>query len=462
MRGIFKLTTTLVIAVSGFMAIAGLIGQEPVKADGYNPNCGTSAVVKCGAYSNSVLQSRIKPDARALYGRLGISANVSSAKHGIVYPSGDVKVNGKTVATHAMTFGRVKRNASDTAVRAGGTTFYKHTIRGAAIARPVEAFVFLNKNGQFTGAVIKMCGNPVVARNVVPNPPAPVAACKNLTQKVISRTERQFTTTASVANGATISGYSYNFGDGKSTSGGKTVNHNYSAPGNYTAKVTVKTSIGDRTGTQCQVAVKIEEPKVPAINIEKTINTLEHDNVEVGEDFTYELVVTNTGEVDLKNAVVTDAAPENISFVSADKGEINDNVYTHTIPELKIGDSQTMIITAKVTKYFEGTIPNTACVDAPEIPGDKDDCDDATVETDEDIKVCDLETGDIITIDKSEAGDSRYTTDYDLCAEPEKPVEPETPAVLPETGVSDTIASVFGLGSLVATSYYYVASRRTL
>ncbi|PID33382.1 hypothetical protein CR969_01010 [Candidatus Saccharibacteria bacterium] len=240
--------------------------------------------------------------------------------------------------------------------------------------------------------------------------------------------------------------------------------------------------------------VDIAKPKTPSVKIEKTVNNVEHDQVKVGENYTYELVVTNNGEVDLTNVKVTDPAPANVQFVSASAGSVDGNVFNHTIPSLKIGESQKFIITAKVTKYFEGDKVNTACVDAPEVPGDKDDCDDATVETTEDItvcdltnnqiitiprnqydkekhtkdlskcediKVCDLTTKQIVIVKRSEAeGNDRYTTDYDKC----KPVTPTPTPVkeLPKTGITDTFVSVIGLGSLVTATYYYVASRRAL
>lgn len=87
----------------------------------------------------------------------------------------------------------------------------------------------------------------------------------------------------------------------------------------------------------------------------------------------------------------------------------------------------------------------------------------------EEIKVCDLDDLTIKTISKDEydANRDRYTTDLSKCKEeppvtPEPPVEPETPVTeLPETGLANAITGVFGLGSLTAASYYYLASRRS-
>lgn len=86
------------------------------------------------------------------------------------------------------------------------------------------------------------------------------------------------------------------------------------------------------------------------------------------------------------------------------------------------------------------------CVDTPTVPGSPDDCDDATTETSEKIKVCDTNTKEIITIEKSELDESHMTTDSSKCKE-----SPDVPE-LPETGIGDTLGAVLGAGSLVGVS----------
>ncbi len=598
MRGITKFA---LVGLSLLSAVAVGFGVSTNAAYVDNSrDCNKYSVIRCGTMSPSELRAEYQTknvsrsngstkkqsDIPAVFSALGISANdLNGSFHkGIVYKSGVVKVNGKTVAKNAVTGAR----------HLGGTS-----IRGSKTAKIVSvskmgsaqaALVKLNKYGQFMFAVMTPCGNPVKATNVVPKPkpkpvyscnvitksqitrnkfsfnvktsvsggaknksytyhfgdgtsktvsngsvshtytapgkytvqviptfvvngklvkktsaackvtievkPAPVAVCKDLSVQIVNRNTRKFVAKAEAKNGAKINSYVYTFGDGKTVTNGTSVSHTYAKPGHYTAKVTVKTSVGDRSGKQCQAPVDIAKPKTPSVKIEKAVNTVEHTQVKVGENYTYELVVSNNGEVDLTNVKVTDPAPANVQFVSASAGSVDGNVFNHTIPSLKIGESQKFIINAKVTEYFEGNKVNTACVDAPQVPGSKDDCDDATVDTVEDITVCDLTNNQVITIDRSEydkdkhtkdlskckdikvcdlttkkivtvkksetEGNDRYTTDYDKC-KPEEPKKPETPVTeLPKTGIADTFVSVIGLGSLVTATYYYVASRRAL
>ncbi len=213
----------------------------------------------------------------------------------------------------------------------------------------------------------------------------------------------------------------------------------------------------------CDDATIVVPPTpVPAIEISKKVDGVEHKSVGVNQEFTYQLVVTNSGKVNLTNVKVTDNAPANVQFISADKGVIANNKWSYTIPELKIGQSISFAIKAKVTKEVSGVIKNTACVDAPQIPGAPDDCDDATVEVPPtpvvpDITVCDLTTKTIVTIKESAFDDTKYSKDLSKCDS-----VPTTPGELPTTGISDSILAIVGLGALVASISYYVMSRRSL
>jgi LPXTG-motif cell wall-anchored protein len=70
------------------------------------------------------------------------------------------------------------------------------------------------------------------------------------------------------------------------------------------------------------------------------------------------------------------------------------------------------------------------------------------------IKVCDLATKTIVTITEDQFDSSKYSKDTVNCVVP--------PVVeLPHTGESDNILNLVGAGSLVAAFGYYVASRKT-
>ncbi len=134
----------------------------------------------------------------------------------------------------------------------------------------------------------------------------------------------------------------------------------------------------------CDTAnVKVKKPQVPNVTITKYVDGVKYKQVEVGQVFTYQLKVTNTGEVDLKNVVVTDPAPAGVTMLTTDKGSIVNNALSLTIASLPVGQSVSVNITAKVAQQQDGKIVNTACVNAPEVnpsQPDKDDaCDNASV-----------------------------------------------------------------------------------
>lgn len=67
------------------------------------------------------------------------------------------------------------------------------------------------------------------------------------------------------------------------------------------------------------------------------------------------------------------------------------------------------------------------------------------------ITVCEIATKKIVTIDESQFTD-KYTKDLSKCA--------TTPPELPKTGPSENIVALIGLGALIASIGYYLASRR--
>lgn len=81
-----------------------------------------------------------------------------------------------------------------------------------------------------------------------------------------------------------------------------------------------------------------------------------------------------------------------------------------------------------------------------------------------DISVCELATKKTITIKETAFDASKHTKDFSKCAEtPVTPPEtPGTPPELPTTGMGDDIVAITGLGALIASAAYYIASRRAL
>lgn len=299
----------------------------------------------------------------------------------------------------------------------------------------VEAIVTVTVNGQDKIAPGDCKGSFEVEKPVVPE-----YKCEGLTVTPINRTNFKFETKYTAKN-ATLKSIEYVIRDeaGNET---RQTNAEYSQtkPGKYTVEAIVTVTVDGqdkRAPGDCKKQFEVVKENTPAIAIEKKVDGVEHKAVGVNQEFTYQVTVTNTGDVDLANAEVTDNAPTGVTFLKASVGSITGNTWNYTIPSLKAGESKDFTITAKVPAYLAGKIVNTVCVNAPEVPGNPDDCDDASVEV--------------------------PPTPVVPPTTPEKPVTPPaTPAELPKTGTSDGIVALLGAGSLIAAVGYYIASRRAL
>ncbi len=510
MGGAVMKKTKLIIIGVVLAAVAGLglVNAQAATVD-RTRDCDKFAVVYCGTMSISEAREKYsQKDHAAVFKSFGINkAGISGdIRKGVVYQDGRVVVGGKTVATGAVMAARHLGGSSIS----GSSTAKRVSVSKMGSAQ--EALVKFNKKGEFEWAIMTPCGNPVNAK--AKKVPQPAAKCSALTATKVNRTTYKLVGKATVTNGATVKSYTFTVKDasGKtvftqnvpSTKLSASTKFTSTTAGKYTATVAVNTSAGNNiTSNNCAKSFTIEKEvvKTPGVSIDKKVDGVEHKKVTVDQEFTYQLVVKNTGQVDLANVKVSDPAPANVAFISADKGTIADNNWNYTIPQLKVGASVTFSIKAKVIKEVEGTIKNTACVDAPQVPGNPDDCDDATVEVPpkNKIEVCDLVSKQVIWINEDEFDDSKHSKDPEDCKEvpvvkvievcdlatktavtinetdfdsnkhskvfedcEAAPVTPETPKELPKTGPIETISSIIGLGALIASSGYYIASRRTL
>ena len=394
-------------------------------------DCNKFAVIYCGTHSAAELRQEYdsrgtskangkslrQNDIPAIFSAMGISraSLEGDYHHGYVDRSGNVRLGDRIVAKNART---AIRNIRGGSAISGSSTARIHST--SAMASAQAALIKLSSKGQFLFAVMKPCGNPVQATNVVPEPtpppkpptptppkppvptppkPQPAAACRMLDQPVITdRTKVDLKGHATAENGATISAYHFSITDasGKqvfsqtanTSATTATAGTTITQPGTYTARVKVQTSLGLKEADACVKQFTITPPtptpvpKKPSVKIEKTVNGKEHAVVDVNGHFVYQIRVTNNGETDLKNLTVTDKAPEGVKFVKASEGTvIEGTMWKYTMPELKQGQtSEPIIITAYVPVHLAGTIKNTACVTVPGVPGDNDDCDDATIE----------------------------------------------------------------------------------
>ncbi len=320
----------------------------------------------------------------------------ASAKHG-------AKINAYvfTVTKGGKTVKTIKVNSSKTSA---STTYTNATAGDYKVRVTVKT-----SEGEKTNAD---CVKPFTVQE------KPEAFCKSLTVATISDTKFSFTAKASTFR-SQVTGYIFRvYKDGTkieeksfaTNSLTKTMNYTQTEAGDYTVRAIVKTTLGNKTGDNCVKPFSVTPPEEhPGVKVDKTVSNdgetyQEHVLVGTDVEYTYKLVVTNTGDVDLTNVEVTDTPEAGVTLNETQAvGTVSGNVWTHTIPSLKVGESTEFYLKARVPNYKEGYINNTVCVDATEVPGQPDDCDDATVEVPKKVYVCNPATGEIIKVDETEA-----------------------------------------------------------
>ncbi len=377
------------------------VGISLVAPKVYAGECDSNAILYCGFTSNSGFVNTVKAnrdglghtDLQAIYAHTGLGSGdydrfSSSAKSGTAYRDGRVVVDGQTVMTNTLSYGR--NNIGGSAYSINGKTYYRGTPdqRWASGRQSFDVKVLFDSTGTAQFTVINVCGNPLTGTKVTSS-----ATCNVLQKSPVAGKQNtySFTTQASATGNAKLTKYVYNFGDGTAavttTSASAPVTHTYTKPGSYTASVTVYASVpGGNTissSTQtCKQSIRVESPN---ITIEKKVDGVKTKTVGVEQEFTYELLIKNNGTQALSNAVVKDPAPANVLFLRADKGTVSKDGknWTYTIPSLPVGGTATVKITAKVVAYTDQSITNKACVNAPEVnpgnPGVDDACDTAVV-----------------------------------------------------------------------------------
>ena len=315
----------------------------------------------------------------------------------------------------------------------GGTKF-EITVPNNVNEKYTVTSTVITKNGKNSNV---NCEKSFETKAPTPTPAKPELVCRNITINQISRTKFEFNTSYTV-NNTTFVGVKYIVKDEsgkvvieKTVNNGSKLTVDIEITGKFTISSTVITKDGENANSNCVKTFEVKREEKPSIVIKKTVNNQKNATIEAGTDFNYEITVSNNGNVDLKDVVVTDRAPANITFVSADSGEIKDNILTLKINSLKIGESKTVVIKSRATATGMSTI-NTACVDTPTIPGDKDGCDSAKVE-----------------VPKKQTPPTPT---------PNSPT-PNVPAELPQTG-ANAVSTILGLTSMVTAFGYYFASRK--
>jgi uncharacterized repeat protein (TIGR01451 family)/LPXTG-motif cell wall-anchored protein len=198
----------------------------------------------------------------------------------------------------------------------------------------------------------------------------------------------------------------------------------------------------------------------------------ENVSAKAGDKVDYQIYFKNTGGTQLNDVVIKDALPAGVSYVpgttylhTASKGtrQVADGI---TAAGLNIGNyaagaSAYLKFTAQVNQNVEldECGPNTLRNVAKAITSVGSQTDNADVTVTKacepgEIKVCELKTYKTITIDEADFDSKKHSKDLSKCK--------ETPPELPRTGAGESIVALTGLGALIASIAYYVASRRAL
>lgn len=190
-----------------------------------------------------------------------------------------------------------------------------------------------------------------------------------------------------------------------------------------------------------------------------------------GATVEYQLEYKNTGTTAQNNVVLKDTLPANVSYIAGstylknaanpNAKQVSDNLTTATginIGNYTAGSNAFVKFSAKVNASAEvfcgiTTLTNVARVETNN--GSKQDTADVVVKSNKEcqpgqITVCEIATKKLVTIKESDFNSAKYTKDLSQCQS------------LPQTGTTENIVAVIGLGAVVAAAAYYVASRRAL
>ena len=269
------------IAISlGFAMLGGIWLASPSQAAG----CNKFNVVYCGTHSMSELQTAYsRTEIKELYKEWYVTETMvqggSNMREGVVDANGNITVDGRVVATNAITVqskaGTRQPQPQRSYKTSNGYTYYQYTTGQSFVDGPksYNIYAWFDNNGSFITGVIKDCGNPVWGNPTTP-PAKPVLTCDALQVTEISRNTFKFSVKATAKDGASITSYTYNFGDNNiKTTNSSEIQYTYAKEGNYTVTITVngkETGEVKRQNPNCQKTVTVKpEPKMIVCVIEE-------------------------------------------------------------------------------------------------------------------------------------------------------------------------------------------------
>ena len=304
--------------------------------------------------------------------------------------------------------------------------------------------------------------------------------CDSLAVKKLTSTKVQFTTNYTVEN-ATFKNVTYVIRNAsgaeidRKVSTANTLEYTQTTPGKYTVEAIVTVTVNGQdktvTGPKCKGEFEIEKKVV----VKYTCNALEIKSISRTE-FRFSTAYS-----------VENATFKSITYVVRNAAGTVVDTITATTNSTTYTQSQAGAYTVQATVHFtvngeEKTATSDKCkgeFKVKDLPKEITVCELATKkivtikesefnpskysknlddckEAPKTIEVCEIATKKIVTINESDM-DSRYTTDLSKCEE-----TPVVPPELPQTGTTENIVAIVGLGAMIASIAYYAASRRAL
>ncbi len=363
------------IAISlGFAMLGGIWLASPSQAAG----CNKFNVVYCGAHSMSELQTAYsRTEIKELYKEWYITSTMiqggSNMREGVVDANGNITVDGRVVATNSITVqskaGTRQPQPQRSYKTSNGYTYYQYTTGQSFVDGPksYNIYAWFDNNGSFITGVIKDCGNPVWGNPTTP-PAKPALTCDALQVTEISRNTFKFSVKATAKGGASITSYTYNFGDNNiKTTNSSEIQYTYAKEGNYTVTITVngkETGEVKRQNPNCQKTVTVKpEPKIAVCDREtKKYVEIEKSKFDKSDKSKYSTDLNDCKEVPAKITVCVIEEGGKKYTKEIKKEEFNEKIHKTNLDECKETPTPTPNTPSTPTPSPE--LPKTGASDA--------------------------------------------------------------------------------------------------
>jgi len=316
----------------------------------------------------------------------------------------------------------------------------------------------------------------------VPKECKAVYTCKALGITQVDRTHFKFSTTYTAQN-ATFKSVTYVIKNAAGqvvdtkVSTGTTLNYTQATAGKYTVTATVNFTTFDGknvsvTSAGCKGEFEVKPPVVVKYTCDALkVVTIDRTHFKFTTSYTAQNATFKSVTYVIKNANGTVVDTKTSTSASMDYTQATAGKYTvqatvtftvngvtktatsngckgafevkEETKYIKVCELETKKIIVINAKDFDSSKHSKNLADCKETPPTK-------------IKVCDIDSKTIVTINEEDFDSSKHSKDLSKCE------ETTTPPELPQTGAGENIVAIVGLGALIASAAYYVASRRAL